>query len=54
MNRKREFATSTGLKSTAWKAINAIHVMRSTSKGQVIVYEKGSMERGYIRRCSKY
>ena len=53
MNRKQEFATSTGWKSTAWNPINAIRVMRSTSSGQVIVYEKGNTAQGYTRKCSK-
>lgn len=53
MNRKREFVTLIGSKSTAWRAINAIRVMRSISNGQVIVFDKGSTGREYIKKCSK-
>lgn len=53
MKRKQEFATLIGSRSIVWRAINAIRVMRSTSKGQVIVYDKGSMERVSIKKCSK-
>ena len=54
MNRKQEYVTLIGSRSTVWRAINAIRVMRSTSKGQVIVYDKGSMVRGSTRKCLKF
>lgn len=53
MNRKREYVTLIGSRSIVWRAINAIHVMRSTSKGRVIVSGKESTERECIKKCLK-
>lgn len=53
MSKRHEYATLTGLRSTALSQMNAIRVMRSTSNGQVIVYEKGNTAQGYTRKCSK-
>lgn len=54
MTKRREYATSIGWRSIASSPINAIRVMRSTSNGQVIVYDKGSMEQGYTKKCSRF
>lgn len=53
MRTNRDVSISIGSKCTVSSQMNAIHVMRTTSGGKVIWFEKGTTGHGSTKKCSR-